>query len=279
LRKVCDHGDFAGSGLRNDTMQDGPTTERDAGMPFRPCILIPVYNNPRTIERVVEGVRRCVPDVLVVDDGSTDETGAVLDRLADTGLVQLRRLRRNEGKGAALATGFAAARELGFTHALQVDGDAQHDLGCLPAFLDAARRDPEALVLGYPVFDDSVPWIRAQGRKLSQWLVNVETGGRVIDDPLIGFRVYPVAATLAAAARGRRMDIDIELAVRMVWMGTPVINLPVGVRYLPADEGGVSHFRMIRDNALIAWLHTRLIVESAWRRLRGEALSGRGHRA
>jgi len=251
---------------------------RPAGMPVRPCILIPVYNNARTIEKVVRGVRAYVSDILVVDDGSTDATGATLDRLASAGLLQLRRLPCNEGKGVALATGFAAARDSGFTHALQVDGDAQHDLSCIPSFLEAARRDPQALVLGFPVFDDSVPWIRAQGRKLSQFLVHVETGGRVITDPLIGFRVYPLTATLAAGARGRRMDIDIEIAVRMVWMGTPVINLPVGVRYLSADEGGVSHFRMVRDNALISWLHVRLLVESVRRRLRPAARQGQGRR-
>lgn len=250
-------------------MQARSTAAPEVRMTFAPCILIPVYNNPATIERVVRGAHHYLANILVVDDGSTDDTAPVLDRLAREGLIQLRRLPHNQGKGAALALGFSTAHELGFSHALQIDGDAQHDLSCIPEFLEAARLDPKAAVLGYPVYDETVPWIRAWGRKFSQYLVHVETGGRVITDPLIGFRVYPLAATLAAGARGQRMDIDIEVAVRLVWLGTPVINLPVGVRYLSPDEGGVSHFRAIRDTTLIAWLHTRLIAEAVWDQVRG----------
>jgi polyprenyl-phospho-N-acetylgalactosaminyl synthase len=223
----------------------------------RACAVVPTYDNPLTVERVVEAVGRHVP-VLVVDDGSAAPARAVLDALAARGAATVLRHDRNRGKGAAVKTGLAAARERGFTHALQVDADGQHDLADVPRFLEAAREAPDALVLGEPVFDASVPAGRLRGRKVSIFWTTLETGGRVIADPLCGFRVYPVEAALGAGARGDRMDFDAEIAVRMVWGGSPVVNLPTRVRYLAPEEGGVSHFRMFRDNVRISWAHTRL---------------------
>jgi hypothetical protein len=117
------------------------------------------------------------------------------------------------------------------------------------------------------VFDATQPRSRAFARQLSIFWVNVETGSRAIADPQCGFRVYPLAAALAADARGERMEFDLELPVRMVWAGTPVRNLPTRVRYLSAAEGGVSHFRAVRDTARIAGLHTRLALTRAVRAL------------
>ncbi len=159
-----------------------------------------------------------------------------------------------------MKTGLAAAREFGFTHALQVDADGQHDLADVPRFLAASREAPDALILGCPVFDASAPGVRRRGRKVSIFWTTLETGGRVIADPLCGFRVYPVEAALRAGAKGERMEFDPEIAVRMVWDGSRVVNLPTRVRYLSPEEGGVSHFRMFRDNVRIIWAHTRLVT-------------------
>ncbi|MAE95986.1 MAG: glycosyl transferase [Deltaproteobacteria bacterium] len=226
---------------------------------FRPCALIPTYDNPHTVRHVVCEVRKHLEDVIVVDDGSGDAGRRAIEALAGEGLAIVRRREKNGGKGAAVKTGFAAASELGFSHAVQIDADGQHSLEDLPRFLAAARAQPEALVLGSPIFDETQPFGRAFGRKISQFWVNLETGGRVIDDPQCGFRVYPVEAAIAAGARGNRMQFDQELPVRMIWRGARVLNLPTRVRYLSEEEGGISHFQMFRDNARISAMHTRLV--------------------
>ncbi len=239
---------------------------------FSPCVVIPTFDNPRTLRAVVERVRSHLTDVIVVDDGSGPEGLAVADALERDGLAFVHRRARNGGKGAAVKDGLRVAFERGFTHALQVDADGQHDLDAVPRFLDAARVSPDALVLGQPEFDASAPALRRKARLITVFFVHLECGGRAIADPMCGFRVYPVGASLAAGAHGNAMDFDIEIAVRMVWLGVPVINLPTRVRYLQAGEGGVSHFRMFRDNALISWVHTRLVT---LRILRGLGLVAR----
>ena len=229
-------------------------------MTFACCAIVPTYDNPRTVRAVVERVRAQVPDVIVVDDGSGPEARAVADAIERDGLAAVHRRAANGGKGAAVKDGLRLAAGRGFTHALQVDADGQHDLDAVARFVDAARAAPDSLVLGYPEFDASAPSLRMKARQITQFWAHIETAGRVITDPMCGFRVYPVGAALATDTRGDAMDFDIEIAVRLVWMGVPVINLPVRVRYVPRDEGGVSHFRMFRDNALISWAHTRLAL-------------------
>ena len=105
----------------------------------------------------------------------------------------------------------------------------------------------------------------------------MEVGRGVITDPMCGFRVYPLRAAVAAPRTGDRMDFDIEIAVRMAWMGVPIVNLPTQVRYLAREEGGVSHFHMLGDNLRIGWMHTRLSMTALlWRPL--VRLFGRGQR-
>jgi hypothetical protein len=141
-----------------------------------------------------------------------------------------------------------------------VDADGQHAIADMPRFLAAAEAHPDALVLGSPEFDESAPRARLIGRKITRFWTHVETLGPLIDDPMCGFRVYPIAKALTAEARGNAMDFDPEIAVRIAWGGTPVLNLLTRVRYIGAGEGGVSHFRLVRDNALISWMHTRLVL-------------------
>lgn len=227
---------------------------------FRPCGLVPTYDNPATVRGVVTRLRAHLDDVLVVDDGSGPEARDVLEAIAREGLARVHHRAHNGGKGAAVKTGLALARGLGFTHALQVDADGQHDLDDVPRLLDAARARPEALVLGAPVFDESAPRSRLRARQITIFWTNFEAGAGVITDPMCGFRVYPVEAALAAGARGDAMDFDPEVAVKMVWGGAPVVNVPTRVRYVLRAEGGVSHFRLVRDNALISWMHTRLML-------------------
>lgn len=226
---------------------------------MRPCGLVPSYDNPRTVRAVVTALRQWLPDVLVVDDGSGPEGRAAIAALGEAGLARVLHLPRNRGKGAAMKAGFARLLELGFTHAMQVDADGQHDLTQVPVFLAAARAEPTALVLGYPVYDATVPTLRLKARALTRFWVDVEVGGPGrIRDALIGCRVYPVAKTLAVGARGNRMEYEVEIAVRMARAGVPLVNLPVGVRYLTREQGGVSHWRPFGDNVRLSWMHCRI---------------------
>lgn len=228
----------------------------------RICALIPTYNNPLTLRAVVLAVQAHLPDVLVVDDGSGTEALEIARQLEREQLAHVVYLPRNGGKGAAVKAGFLAAQQLGFTHALQVDADGQHDLTAIPRFVQAARERPEALILARPIFAEGTPKLRRIARELTNLWVAIETRSRAIVDAMIGFRVYPVQQALAAQARGNRMDFDIEIAVRLVWLGVPVVNLPLDVRYFARDQGGVSHFRPWLDNVAITRLHTRLFLES-----------------
>ena len=221
------------------------------------CALIPTYNHFDTIEAVIGDVRRAVDHVLVIDDGSAPHVAATLQEIcARTGSSYLSH-EKNGGKGAAVKSGLAEARARGFTHALQVDADGQHDLSALPEMIDSARANEDALVLAAPRFDGSAPTRRLMARRICIFWCNVETGGPVIEDPMCGLRVYPVERACLARARGMRMDFDPEIAVRMVWDGAPVVNVPVRVRYV---RGALSNFQSVRDNLRISWMHARLMT-------------------
>ncbi len=239
----------------------------------RPCAILPCFNNDAQIRLTVVAVRQHLADVLVVDDGSGPETQAVLDSLSEEGLARVVRRPTNSGKGAAVQHGFELALELGFTHCFQIDGDGQHDCSEIPRFLEVSRQAPEALVLGYPVYDGSAPRGRTIARGITTFWVAVEVGQRrLVRDAMIGFRVYPLCSTRSVAPRAQRMGFDIEIVVLLARAGVPIQNLPVRVRYLPVEEGGVSHFRPVRDNLGFFGLHTRLCTSGVlgWLLRRGK---------
>jgi glycosyltransferase involved in cell wall biosynthesis len=227
---------------------------------FRIAVLIPTNNNPLTLRSVVEDVRKHVKDVLVVDDGSAEPGRELCVALAREGLVSVVHHEKSAGKGAAVKTGLKQLQALGFSHAFQVDADGQHAIADMPRFLAAAEAHPDALVLGSPEFDQPAPRVRSLGRSITRFWTHVETLGPLIEDATCGFRVYPIAPALRAEARGNAMDFDPEIAVRIAWDGTPVLNLLTRVRYVGKGDGGGSHFRLVRDNALISWMHTRLML-------------------
>lgn len=237
--------------------------------PFRPCVLIPTYNNPKTVRAVVLQAKDHLNDVIVVDDGSGSEGRAACEGIERDGLARVVFRAENGGKGAAVKTGLAAARDFGFTHVAQVDADGQHDIAQLPALLETGAAHPEALILGYPEYDDSANKVRLVARRFTQFWIDLEVGRGVIRDAMVGFRLYPVEATLNARAGGNRMDFDVEIPVRMAWNQVPIINVPVPVRYLSEEDGGVSHFQPLRDNLRFSWLHTRLCTKLFFRWLGG----------
>ena len=232
-------------------------------------VLIPSYNpGPKVFETVRGALDQWSP-VWVVVDGSTDGSSLRLQQMASTepGLRVLVSS-QNRGKGAAVLQGIREATSAGFTHALTMDSDGQHPSERIPAFMQASQLAAAAMILGRPIFDSSAPTLRVQGRKISNWWANVETAGGGIVDTLYGFRIYPIADLIAVMRRQpwmRRFDFDPEAAVRLVWRGLPAINIPAPVKYLKPHEGGVSHFNYFRDNCLLTWMHTRLVLESVVR--------------
>ena len=246
-------------------------------MSFKPCLLIPIYNHKDSIRSTVERLAPFGLPIFVVDDGSDAPTRAALQELAeDQALVRLSRLPVNGGKGAAVMHGLREAYKAGFSHALQIDADGQHDIADVPRFLERSADKPDAVVCGQPLYDDSVPKGRLYGRYVTHFWVWVETLSFAVGDSMCGFRVYPLVATCALINRvsiPTRMDFDIEVIVRLVWEGLTIVNIPTRVTY---PDDGISHFHPWRDNLGITKMHTRLFFAMLprmplllWRRLSG----------
>lgn len=238
------------------------------------CAVIPVYNHGATVAAVhAQMVAQGLPCVLV-DDGSEPGCAAVLNTLAAQPRTHLLRRAANGGKGAAVQDGLRAAAALGYTHALQVDADGQHALRDALAMADASRAQPQAVICGAPVYGDDVPRSRLYGRWLTRIWVWINTLSLDIPDAMCGFRVYPldrVLPVIDGVSVGRRMDFDIAILVRLHWRGVPMAWHPTRVTY---PEGGVSHFKGLRDNLLISRMHARLFFGMLgrspallWRRL------------
>ncbi len=228
-------------------------------------VIIPSYDTGAKVYETVAAARAQWCPVWVVVDGSGDGTAQGLQAMAaaDPGL-RVWVLPHNQGKGAAVLHGLRLAQAAGFSHALTMDADGQHPAALIGAFMQASAARPEAMILGRPVFDASAPLLRVRGRRVSNWWTHLETLGAGVADSLYGFRVYPVAELVAVMSRQfwmRRFDFDTEAAVRLAWRGVKPLNLDAPVKYLTAEEGGVSHFRYGRDNALLSWMHARLLVE------------------
>jgi glycosyltransferase involved in cell wall biosynthesis len=230
-------------------------------MPQQLCAVVPTHNHHEALGRVVDALRSHALPVMVVDDGSGEPA-----RQAVAGLhsperdVEIIRLDRNCGKGGAVAAGLRRACERGFTHAVQMDADGQHDMAQLAALLAASRARPEAVVSGRAVYNASVPRSRQYGRWVTHVWVWVETLSFRIEDSMCGFRVYPLAPTLAVLDSepvGKGMDFDTDIMVRLFWRGVPVVQVPVGVVY---PKGNTSNFRLYRDNWLVTRMHTRLVI-------------------
>jgi glycosyltransferase involved in cell wall biosynthesis len=225
-------------------------------------VLIPSYNTGAKLEETIRAARAVWAPVWVVIDGSTDGSQAAALALAETDPALRVLVRpRNGGKGAALLDGVKHAEAEGFSHVLTLDADGQHPTALIPHFMTASRAHPDALILGLPVFDETAPLIRLAGRRIANWWCNLETLWSGIGDCLCGFRVYPIAPlrrVMGATRFMRGFDFEPEAAIRLGWNGHPLINLPAPIRYFAPAEGGVSHFRYGRDNALLAFMYARL---------------------
>lgn len=227
---------------------------------MKPCIIIPVYNHEHAIAQVLARLKAHGVPCLLVNDGSSPACTQVLEDCArqEASWVTLLHRPTNGGKGAAVIDGFNEALRLGCTHALQIDADGQHNTDDIPRFLDAGRQHPEAMILGRPVFDESVPKNRLYGRQVTNVWIAINTLSSAIADGMCGFRLYPLAAVDRLIRRrqiGSGMDFDIDIVVRLYWQGVEAVNLPTAVHY-PLD--GVSHFRLWQDNVKISKAHAKL---------------------
>jgi glycosyltransferase involved in cell wall biosynthesis len=228
-------------------------------MSFHCCILIPVYNHEDGLKAILPMIQAKPWPILLVDDGSDPSChNAIKEFAALNEKTEAIFLEKNRGKGGALKAGFQAALDRGFTHALQIDADGQHDINDIEIFIKKSEQYPQAIICGYPIYDDSVPKHRYYARYLTHIWVWINSLSFVIKDSMCGFRCYPIQKTLAIIHNetiGNRMEFESEIMVHWVWRQGQVINQGTKVSY-PID--GISHFLLWKDNALITKMHTQL---------------------
>ncbi len=225
------------------------------------CAIIPSYNHYKGLNAIVDRLRKFGLPVFIIDDGSAEPARSAIASMHDEpeGVI-VHRFDTNQGKGMAVQEGFRLAISAGFTHALQVDADGQHDLEAAPRFITISEANPEAVIIGKPLYDASVPL----GRKIGRWITHIwvwiETLSVRIPDSMCGFRVYPLASVkdlMNAERIGSHMDFDTEILVRLFWRGVAPVSQSVKVTYPPDN---ISNFKMLQDNWRITKMHTRLFL-------------------
>lgn len=229
-------------------------------MSFSLAAIVPSYNHYRHIEKVIDALKGQGLRVFIIDDGSQEPAKSALEKLHDPEQgVTLHRQPQNAGKGAAVMAGFRLAVAEGFSHALQIDADGQHEVAALPALIELATLHPDALISGQPIYDASIPLSRKFARWITHVWVWIETLSMRITDSMCGYRIYPLKAAIEVIDQervGHYMDFDTEIMVRMHWRGALVKMLPIHVTY---PEDNISNFRLGADNWLITKMHTRLV--------------------
>lgn len=236
-------------------MNENYTAIRNTFNTHHVCVLIPTYNNAKTLPALLADVSRYTDNIIVVNDGSTDETPSILKKHK----VEVITYGQNKGKGWALRQGFKRAVELGYTYAITIDSDGQHFADDLVVFLNAIVEHPNAIIIGARNMDQSsVPGKSSFGNKFSNFWFWVETGLR-LPDTQSGYRLYPVRALSAMTFVTRKYEFEIEVIVRAAWKGIDVICVPVKVFY-PEKEKRISHFRPLRDFSRISVLNTILVA-------------------
>ncbi|MEZ9422837.1 glycosyltransferase family 2 protein [Vibrio lentus] len=242
----------------NSTPVEATSQHQTKESNYKACFLIPCFNHGATMPAVVSSLHHFELPIIIVDDGSELTTKQFLAPLAENSNVTLVTLEQNQGKGGAVKAGIKKVQELGFSHAIQIDADGQHDLEALPALIQASQDKPQRLISGQPVYDESVPKARLYGRYATHIWVWIETLSLSIKDSMCGFRAYPIDKTQTVLNKydvGSRMDFDIEILVRLYWEGCDIDFVETRVIY---PENGISHFDALWDNVKISWMHTRL---------------------
>jgi len=226
------------------------------------CIVVPHYDHLEQFRSVLPRLAAQGYPIVVVDDGSPRDCVEALEVLLKENAPGSLLVRHavNQGKGAAVMTGLKSALEAGYTHALQIDADGQHDTGSIGQLVAQAERCPGSLVCGEPIFDQSISRLRYYSRYITLYLVWLQTLGTEVRDALCGLRLYPLTDAMVAVSDsvgGKRMAFDPEILVRAVWAGIPLVYVPVRIDY---PEDGKSHFHYLGDNLEITWMHVRLVA-------------------
>ena len=229
---------------------------RQGGALNKFAFLVPFYNHPQNIKALIAALKTYELPIIVVDDGSDEESKQILAELERTEGILLLTRAQNGGKGIAMKDGFKFALGRGFSHVLQIDADFQHDAALIGEFLRQSRAHPQSIVCANPIYGEDAPKSRVYGRKITNFWVAINTLSLGVKDAMCGFRVYPLEQLKKAAAKSKtsRMEFDIEILVNAVRRGTNVRWIDTYVRY---EKGGVSHFKMLRDNALISLMHAK----------------------
>ncbi|MCX2678350.1 DUF2062 domain-containing protein [Galbibacter sp. EGI 63066] len=221
---------------------------------FQLCVLIPTYNNEKTLRGVIEGVLEYTKDVIVVNDGSTDGTTEILKEYTER--IEILHIEKNKGKGNALRWGFNHARALGYQYAITIDSDGQHFPSDIPVFMEELKKteDKNLLLIGARNMDqDGIPGKSSFGNKFSNFWYWFETGFQ-LEDTQSGFRLYPLKELEDLHFHTTKFEFEIEVIVKAAWNGTTVKNVPIQIHYDQEDR--VSHFRPFKDFTRISILNT-----------------------
>ncbi|RXM43320.1 DUF2062 domain-containing protein [Flavobacterium sp. YO64] len=220
------------------------------------CVIVPTYNNQKTLKKVLDSILDFTSNVIIVNDGSTDQTNEILKQYHH--LTQIHHP-KNLGKGRALRNGFRKAIEQNFEYAITIDSDGQHFASDIPAFIDAIQKEPNSLLIGSRnMTQENVPKKSSFGNKFSNFWFKFETG-IVLEDTQSGFRLYPLKL-IPKQFYTNKFEFEIEVIVRSAWKGIVVKNIPIQVLYDPAER--VSHFRPFRDFTRISILNTVLVINA-----------------
>jgi glycosyltransferase involved in cell wall biosynthesis len=230
---------------------NGPFTE------LKCCVIIPTFNNERTLETVIRETLIYTDKLIVVNDGATDSTPAILTRYNDSITIITHPV--NLGKGMALRNGFKKAVEMGYEYAITIDSDGQHFPGDLGQFLDKLRHHPGSLIIGARNMNsENVPGGSSFGNKFSNFWFRLETAIR-LPDTQSGYRLYPVERLQKIKFFSTRFEFEIEVIVKAAWRGIPVLSMPVRIFYAKEGER-ISHFRPAKDFARISLLNTWFVI-------------------
>lgn len=224
---------------------------------LRVCVIIPTYNNAATIATVITDVLKYTGNIVVVNDGSTDDTENVIGAFKG---ITIESYQPNRGKGMALRRGFKKATALGYEYAITIDSDGQHFAEDLPVFIKKLRNEGAALIMGARNMDtaDNVPGKSSFGNKFSNFWYKVETGIE-LPDTQTGYRLYPLGPISKMKFFTRKYEFEIEVIVRLAWAGVKVSSVPITVYYPPKEER-ISHFRPFKDFTRISIVNTVLVT-------------------
>ncbi|MDD3875284.1 MAG: DUF2062 domain-containing protein [Bacteroidales bacterium] len=219
---------------------------------FKACVIIPTYNNQLTLAKVIRGVLSMTAHVIVVNDGSTDDTREVLSHFPQ---IQQVDYQLNKGKGHALLSGFKKALELGYEYAVTIDSDGQHKPEELTSFLDAFERNSGSLVVGDRNLKNitHLPSRNSFANKFSNFWFNVQTGLKLTDTQT-GYRLYPLHLFKNRKYFSVKYEFELEVLVRAAWQGVNIVSIPIDAYYPPPEER-VTHFRPFRDFMRISVLN------------------------